>query len=109
MYETARSIAGDFPKILGALGQTLGLAGQPDKARALLRSLQALSERQYVGNSTFALIHLGLGELDLAVARLQHAVNSHELSATGLNIHPAWDALRPDPRFQMLLKQVGLV
>ncbi len=109
MYEMARSIAGDFPKILGALGQTLGLAGHRDQAQALLQSLHALSERQYVGNSTFALIHLGLGEFDLALGRLQLAVDAHELSVTGLKIHPAWDALHPDPRFQLLLKQVGLI
>ncbi len=109
MYQTARSIAGDFPKILGALGQTLALAGRCNEARAVLASLHATSETQYVGHATFALIHLGLGELDLALRRLQQSVDAHEISATGLNIHPAWDALRPDSRFQALVKQVGLV
>jgi len=109
MYQTARSIAGDFPKILGAFGQTLALAGRTTEARAILDLLHTTARTQYVGNSTFALIHLGLGEVDLALERLQQVVAAHELSATGLNIHPAWDALRPDPRFQALLKQVGLL
>ncbi len=108
MYRTARAIAGDFPKIIGALGQTLALAGEREEARALLQILEAKSRTQHVGRATFALIHLGLGEFDLALQELQAAVNSHELSAAGLNIHPAWDALRSEPRFQMLLKQVGL-
>lgn len=108
MYEMARSIAGDFPKILGALGQTLALAGRQDEARALLELLQTTSETQYVGHATFALIHLGLGEVDAALQRLEHTVQAHELSATGLNIHPAWDAIRADPRFQALIKRVGL-
>ena len=109
MYWMARSIAGDFPKILGALGQTLGLAGQREEARALLDSLQATSRTRYVGNASFALIHLGLGEEDAALDRLEQVVQTHELSAPGLKVHPAWDTLRSHPRFQALLKQVGLV
>lgn len=109
MYEMARSIAGDFPKILGGLGQTLGMAGRREEARALLHLLQTTSQTRYVGNATFALIHLGLGETDLALERLGRMVEAHEISAAGLNVHPAWDALRADPRFHALLRQVGLV
>ncbi len=109
MYRKARSIAGDFPKILGAYGQTLGLAGETADARAVLDSLNVMSQTRYVGKATFALIHLGLGEEDIALDRLDQMVEAHELSCAGLKIHPAWDALRTHPRFQVLLKQIGLI
>ncbi len=108
MYEMARSIAGDFPKILGALGQTLALAAKGNEALILLESLKTASKTRYVGHATFALIHLGLGEVDAALQRLEQMVEAHELSASGLNTHPAWNAIRADVRFQALIKRVGL-
>ncbi len=41
MLEKGRSIAGDIPNILGALGQVYALSGQPERAREILRQLRA--------------------------------------------------------------------
>src|SRR5512139_2044890 len=67
MLQKGRSMAGDLPNILGALGQTYALAGQPTEARRLLEELTRQSTQKYVPSSSFALIHLGLGEKDEAL------------------------------------------
>jgi TolB-like protein/Tfp pilus assembly protein PilF len=108
MFQKARSMAGDYPRILGALGQTFGLAGQPDKARELLAHLEIMSKSELVGGTTFALIHLGLGEREAALQRLEAAVEEREISVVWLKSHPAWDALRSEPRLEALLERIGL-
>src|SRR5512139_85604 len=67
MLQKGRSMAGDLPNILGALGQTYALAGQPTEARRLLEELTRQSMQKYVPSSSFALIHVGLGEKDEAL------------------------------------------
>lgn len=108
MFQKARALAGDFPKILGALGQTYGLAGQADKAQEVMRTLETISKAQYVGCSTFALVHLGLGEREAALQRLETAAEEREEAVLWLKIHPAWDTLRSEPRFQAILERIHL-
>jgi TolB-like protein/tetratricopeptide (TPR) repeat protein len=108
MLEKARSIAGDVPNILGALGQTFALAGQPERALELLTVLENISKTEQVASAPIALIHLGLGDRDCAVQRLEHAAEAHELSVMGLKVHPAWDPLRSEPRFQAILRRIRL-
>ena len=106
MFQKARALAGDFPKILGGLGQMYGLAGRAEEARELLRKLESISRTQYVGPSAFALIHLGLGEREAALQWLERAVVEREQAVTWLKVHPAWDALRSEPRFQAIVERV---
>jgi len=108
MFQKARALAGDFPKILGAFGQTLGMAGRLSEARAILEILEAKSRIEHVGCTTFALVHLGLGERDAALQRLEMAVMQREISVAWLKIHPVWDGLRSEPRFQSLLDRLRL-
>jgi TolB-like protein/Flp pilus assembly protein TadD len=62
MLQKGRSLSGDLPSILGALGQTYALAKRPADARRLLEELAELAKRRHVASTCFALIHLGLGE-----------------------------------------------
>ena len=40
MLEKGRSLAGDVPNILGAMGQVYALGGEPDRAREMLGQLE---------------------------------------------------------------------
>jgi serine/threonine-protein kinase len=108
MLERARSLAGDFPKTLGALGQALGLAGKTEQAREVLALLERKSQTQYVGHTTIALVHLGLGEREAALDHVERAVEERELSTMWLKAHPVWATLRPESRLQRLLVRMGL-
>jgi TolB-like protein/Tfp pilus assembly protein PilF len=108
MLQKGRSLSGDIPSILGALGQTYALASRPADARRLLTELSELTDRRHVASSCFALIHLGLGEKDRALDWLEAGARGREMSLASLKIHPAYDNLRGEPRFRVLLAKLGL-
>jgi hypothetical protein len=74
----------------------------------MLQRLTQIASSRPVPSTSFALIHLGLGEVDDALTWLERAVVRHESSATGLSNYPAYDALRHESRFHALLKTMGL-
>jgi serine/threonine-protein kinase len=108
MLQKGRSLSGDIPNILGALGQTYALASRPAEARRLLEELSELANRRHVPSSCFALIHLGLGEKERALEWLETGCQKRELPMVALKVHPAYDGLREEPRFQSLLRKIGL-
>ncbi len=107
MLEKARELAGDLPNILGALGQVHALAGNPAQAREFLSRLQAMALTRHVPASCFAVVHMGLGEIPQALDWLEKGCELRESQLTGLKMHPLWDPLRAEPRFQALLKRLG--
>jgi serine/threonine-protein kinase len=100
-------LAGEAPNILGALGQAYGLAGETESARTALAQLHLLKQRRPVRFACFALVHLGLGEKQEALTWLERATEVHESSISAIGVHPVWDPLREEPRFQELLKRAG--
>ncbi len=106
MLRKGREMAGDVPSILGALGQTLALAGRRAEARQVLEELAALAECRHVSSSCFALIHAGLGENERALDWLELGCENRELSVTAIRVHPAYDSLRSEPRFAALLSRI---
>ncbi|HEY2845226.1 MAG TPA: tetratricopeptide repeat protein [Bryobacteraceae bacterium] len=109
MLEKALSIAGEVPSIVGALGQTLALAGKQDQARECLQKLHAMSQVRHVPSSTFAILHLGLGEIEPSLEWLERACQQHESQIVAVKVHPVYDALRPEPRFQSILQHIGFL
>ena len=108
MLEKGRNHCGDVPNILGALGQSYGLAGNESKARALLDELEAMSRRRHIQSTCFALIHLGLGNKECALQWLERGCAQRDISVAGLGVHPVYDPLRSDPRFTALVEKIGL-
>ncbi len=109
MLEKGRQLAGDLPSILAALGQVRGLAGETEAARALLERLHELDRAEtFVQGTSYALVHAGLGENDRALEWLERAVERRELSLSVLNVHPAYDSLRAEPRFAAVVQQLRL-
>ena len=54
------------------------------------------------------LLHLGLGEEDQALDWLEKCYEEQDGACWGLKINPLYDPLQTEPRFQALLKKVGL-
>ena len=107
MFEKGRALAGDVPGILGALGQTNALAGNTAAAGHLLAELQRLAERQFVPQTAFAAIHIGLGQNENAISRLEYGADRREPSLAAIFVHPMYDPLRRQSRFQALLHRIG--
>jgi serine/threonine-protein kinase len=108
MLEKGRSIAGDVPNILGALGQAYALNGQSDRARELLRELEQTAKNSWVPSTVFAIVHIGLKEYDRALHWLERGCILHEIPMTALKVHPVYDPIRATPRFQAVLRQLHM-
>jgi tetratricopeptide (TPR) repeat protein len=107
--EKAIARAGERPILLGLLGHTLAFAGRKDDALNILERLTARSRQSYVAPLSMALIYAGLGQKDKALELLTKGYAEHDpwLVLFLRNYHQL-DDLRPDPRFQALLKRMGL-
>lgn len=96
------------PFTLGWLGYAHGMKGDKTSARAVLDSLRRMSSVRYVQPYSLALVHLGLGDREEALALLERGVREHTDEVVFLGVDPAMDPLRGEPRFRTLLTTLGL-
>src|SRR5437870_5776691 len=92
----------------GLLGYAYAISGDRPKAEQMLGELEEMARHQYVNSSAFAAIYLGLGEKEKALDWLDKAYENRESACWLLKVDPIYDSLRNEPRFQALLKKVGL-
>ena len=57
--------------------------------------------------SRTAAIHAHLGDKDQAFAWLEKGYQEHDALMHQLKVHPRWDPLRDDPRFQDMLRRMN--
>ena len=94
--------------VTATAGYTLAASGRRDEARRILDQLKTRAAQAYVPPSNLALVHLGLGDHDQALDRLEEAVEARDLLVTFLTAEPRWADLAGHPRFTALLGAVGL-
>jgi serine/threonine protein kinase/tetratricopeptide (TPR) repeat protein len=102
------TLSGGSPLMRAALAHTYGAAGRTKEALELLDELTELAKHKYVAPYFFAGIHIGLGECDRAMDYLEKAYEEHSHWLIYLHIDPSMDGLRDHPRFQDLVRRVGL-
>ena len=98
----------DAPIFKAALGRAQALAGQRNRARSALESLEQQSKNRYVSGNHKAVVHLALGHKSQTFACLEEALNNRCEMMTWLKVDPAFDCIRGDLRFRKLLRRVGL-
>jgi len=106
--ETDVYVAGRSPVALGALGWAYALTGRTGEALKLLAELQERAQKEYVPSFSFAIIYLGLGEMDKAFDWFEKAVDEREPLMLHSHVHPNFDPLRTHPRYQALLRKMNL-
>ena len=106
--EKGVNLSGGSPLMWAALAHSYGKAGRTKEALQILDDLTSLAERKYVAPHFFAGIQIGLGENDRALEYLEKSYEEHSHWLIYLPIDPSMDNLRNDPRFQDLLRRVGL-
>jgi TolB-like protein/DNA-binding winged helix-turn-helix (wHTH) protein/Flp pilus assembly protein TadD len=104
----AVELSRDGPIDLAALGHAYAVAGRQTAALNILKELKQLEKRRYVSNYDIALVHVGLGQRDRALESLDRAYQERSSWMVHLKVDPRLDPLRSDPRFQNLLRRVGL-
>ncbi|MEP6617290.1 MAG: adenylate/guanylate cyclase domain-containing protein [Ginsengibacter sp.] len=106
--EKWRQLTGNKIKSDVALAQILASAGRKEETINLLTTIinsNVLGGNDYRG---MALIYSSLDDKDTAFSWLQKSIDQHEESLCSLKIDPKIDPLRGDPRFNGLLKKIGL-
>ena len=97
----------DDPLVLSLVAQAEAKLGQRDDARKILKQLEQLATRRYVGNYAFALVHIALGEKEKAIEDLDHAYRDRVGPDIALlKVDPMLDPLRGDPRFEALVAKI---
>jgi tetratricopeptide (TPR) repeat protein len=107
-YRTALELSGGASSMMGWLGLCLAVAGHTDEARTMLDQLLERAAKSYVPPTSFAWIHLGLGEIDSAFEWLDRAVEGRDQFMMPIKGYSFFDPIRSDPRFAALLRRMRL-
>lgn len=105
-YQKAGRLGLDTPATQVFLGAAYAQSGERRRAEAILHQRQTSKEHPSPGH--LAILYTALGEREQAFASLDRAYEIHDLQLQYLGVEPAFDPLRTDPRFQNLLRRVGL-
>jgi serine/threonine protein kinase/tetratricopeptide (TPR) repeat protein len=106
--EKGVKLSGGSPLMRAALAHTFAAAGRTTEALQTIDELTELAKHRYVAPYFFAGIHVGLGENDRAIEYLEKSYEEHSHWLIYLHIDPSMDGLQDNPRFQNLLRRVGL-
>lgn len=90
------------------LGFAYAVSGRHDEARGILASFEKLQEQGKVPSGSVAVLLGALGETNEAFAWLEKAYREHDPQLTYLKAGRRFEPLRKDPRFEQLVRRLGL-
>jgi serine/threonine-protein kinase len=105
--ERARALDDD-PAVLSYLARAYALSGKREEAVKVVAQMHELSKQRYVPAYGFGMAYAALGDKDQAFQWLERSFQDGGWEITFLKVDPALDSLRSDPRFNDLVKRVGL-
>jgi serine/threonine-protein kinase len=98
----------DQPWYFGWLGYAYAVSGERAKAEDILRKLDELAKVRHVNPGARMPVYLGLGDKGKTLDWLEKCYEEQDFACGRLKIDKRFDVLRNEPRFQALLKNVGL-
>jgi TolB-like protein/Tfp pilus assembly protein PilF len=102
-YTNAQQLSDDLaPRVL--LAAAKAQSGDKEAAVRMLAELEELSRYRYVNAYLRAELNLSLNNREEAIRWLEQSVANHEV--TRIQVHPIFDSLRGDPRFEALVQKV---
>lgn len=90
------------------LGYAEAKTGHREKALDIYHSLEQKSRQRDIDAYSLAIVATGLGEKEQALQWLEKSAEGRDGRLVNLRVHPMFDPLRTDPRFQALLRRMGL-
>jgi TolB-like protein/tetratricopeptide (TPR) repeat protein len=109
VLERAASISDRSPGVIGALVWAYAHAGRRADALRLLEELKRRQQQTgYVPTAAFIYAYLGLGDNDQAFVWFERAYQEQSNILKFIKVFPPFDSVRGDPRFQDLVRRVGL-
>jgi tetratricopeptide (TPR) repeat protein len=107
-FKKAQDLSGPDPYVDGLLGYSEALSGNTGAARKLLLDLTKRSHAEYVPAFSMALICIGLHDNDRALSWLTQSFQERSTYLVYAKTDPLLDSIRSDPRFGVLMGQIGL-
>jgi TolB-like protein len=105
----ARKETGEMPLMDAALGLAYAVSGKKAETMKLAEAFKAAAKKRYIPPTYFGMLFAGLGDKDKAMMWLEKAYDDRADGLTWLNVEPMLDEVRSDPRFQDLIRRIGLV
>jgi TolB-like protein/DNA-binding winged helix-turn-helix (wHTH) protein/Tfp pilus assembly protein PilF len=88
------------------LGYMYALSGRRRDALNVLAAIEKRSHQRYVPSQNLAIVHVGLGDKDLALSALEKAYEERAFEVSGFPL--LYEVLRDEPRYRQLLSRMGL-
>jgi len=107
-FQSALGLWKDNSLPLAGLGHAYGIAGKKKEAQEILEKLLERSKSIYVPAYDIAAVYLGLGEKDRTFEWLDKAREERSGFLVYIKCDQRFDSLKSDPRFEALLKRIGL-
>jgi serine/threonine-protein kinase len=107
-FQRAIALSPNAPRMYGALGRTLALSGARKGALEMLDKLEGFARHRYVSPMEFAWTHFALGDDAAGFRWLARAYAERCFELFAIKVDPRFDAYRDDPRFQPLVRKLGL-
>jgi tetratricopeptide (TPR) repeat protein len=104
--QKAVELSNGSPTCIANLARAFAASGKTSEALKLLDDLKKNSNRNYSDASEIAVIYAALGDSDHAMNWLEKGFE--ERFNPGVLSRPGFDPLRSDPRFQNLVRLIGL-
>ena len=104
--QKAVQLSGGSPTCTANLARAYVASGNQSAAQKLLRDLKKRSNTNYSYAPEIAVIYAALGEKNQAMTWLEKGYD--ERFNPGVLLRPGFDVLRSDPRFQELVRRIGL-
>ncbi|MCI0485310.1 MAG: tetratricopeptide repeat protein, partial [Blastocatellia bacterium] len=107
-YKEAINLSGNESSYRAGLAYAYSISGNNLEGQKLLDESLERSKQEYVSPFDIAVVYAGLGDSDNAIEWLKKAIADRSPGMVHIKVSPAFDRLRPDQRFQNILRRVGL-
>jgi TolB-like protein/DNA-binding winged helix-turn-helix (wHTH) protein/Flp pilus assembly protein TadD len=104
--QKAVRLSGDSPTCVANLASAYVVSGKGDEAAKLLSDLKTRSKPSYSYSPEIAVIYAALGDKNQAMNWIE--IGYEERFNPSVLLRPGFDPLRSDPRFQELVRRIGL-
>ena len=98
----------DLPWYIGWFGYGQAVSGDRAKANQILHDLDELAKKRYVTPGARLPVYLGLRDKEQILGSLEKCYQDQDGACWWLKIDQRYDDVRNEPRFQAILKKVGL-
>ena len=106
-WQEAITLSGN-PEFATSIGQDYAASGYKAVLQDWLEGLEELSKREYLSPYEIAQVYARLGEREQAFKSLEKAFQERDSRIVALEVEPVFGSWHSDPKFQSLVKRIGL-